>query len=58
MGQGDEPGVTGADGGGAQGKETANEAATYRRLAELRSRQAAGKLDAGPGPGVEIEVVV
>jgi hypothetical protein len=57
MGQAGEPGVARADGEGLGGSEqTANEEATYRRLGELRSRQAAGKLNAAAGPGVEIEV--
>jgi hypothetical protein len=57
VGQADERGVGPKDGRGPV-QETANEEATYRRLGELRERQARGGLNALAGPGVEVDVDV
>jgi hypothetical protein len=57
MGQSDEPRVGRAD-GERPSQRTAHEEEIDRRLKELQGRQAAGKLNALGGPGVEIEVEV
>jgi hypothetical protein len=55
MGQADELRVARADkGGSGEEGETANEAGTYAKLAELKARQARGGLNAG----VEVDLIL